>query len=122
MRNNSLIAATAAQSARGLSQRPRLVANHGMSFVRLCRAQSSPISLIGVPASALLFVFGRHVDPDRRRCFQPPQGLVRTGAFTAFMLFCFVCNQYESVVIAYVGMVLAPLMRVLLGVSGFKAK
>jgi len=91
-------------------------------FNPLSKAQSGLIFLVAVPASALLFVFARHVDPGRRRYFHAAAGVGAIGSFAAFSLFYFVCNQYETVVISYIGMLVAPLMLVLLGLSGFKAK
>jgi len=91
-------------------------------FSPLSTAQSGLIFLVAVPASALLFVFARHVDPGRRRYFHAAAWVGAIGSFVAFMLFYFVCEQYETVVISYIGMTVGPLMLVLLGLSGFKAK
>ena len=44
------------------------------------------------------------------------------GSLTAFILFYPVCAEYESTVLLYLGMLFAPLMLVLMGLSRFKAR
>ena len=88
----------------------------------LSTAQSGIIFLVVVPVSALLFVFARHVDPGRRGYFNAAAWAGSVGSFVAFVLFYLVCAQYETAVISYLGLIVAPLMLVLLGLSGFKPR
>jgi uncharacterized membrane protein len=88
----------------------------------LSTAQSGLMFLVLVPASALLFVFSRHIAASRKRYFQAAAWIGAIGSFVTFVLYYLVCTEYESVVISYLGLTLAPLMLVLLGLSGFKAK
>ena len=91
-------------------------------FVPLSTAWSGVIFLVVVPASALMFVFARHIDPTRRGYFLAAAWTGAIGAFTAFMLFKPVCEEYEATVIFTMGMLVATLMLALMSVSGFREK
>lgn len=91
-------------------------------FTPLSTAQSGLIFLVIVPASALLFVFARNIDPARRRYFLAAAWTGASGALLAFILFYPVCEEYEPVVVFYLGLLVAPLMLVLMGLSGFRAR
>lgn len=91
-------------------------------FAPLEKWQSGAIFVVAVASSAMLFVFTRHIDPSRKNFFRAAAWVGGVGAFGAFVLFYFVCDQYESAVMAYIGLMVAPLMLALMGLSGFKAK
>lgn len=91
-------------------------------FAPLSKAWSGLIFLVVVPASALLFVFARHIDASRRRYFMAAGWTGAIGAFTAFMLFKPVCEEYEATVVFYLGMLVASSMLVLMSLSGFREK
>ncbi len=91
-------------------------------FAPLSKAWSSLIFLIVVPASAMLFVFARHVDRVRRYYFLGAAWTGAIGVFTAFLLFKPVCEEYEASVIFYIGMLVATLMLVLMSLSEFRGK
>ena len=80
------------------------------------------IFLVVVPASALLFVFAREIEASRRRYFRAAAWTGAIGTFSAFMLFKPVCEEYEATIIFYLGMLVASLMLVLMGLSGFREK
>ena len=73
-----------------------------------------------VPASALLFVFAPHVEASRRRYFLAAAWSGAIGTFGAFMLFKPLCEEYEAIVLFYLAMLVATLMLVLMGLSGFR--
>lgn len=91
-------------------------------FVPLSKAWSGLIFLVVVPASALMFVFSRHVEPARRGYFLGAAWTGAIGAFTAFMLFKPVCEEYESAVIFTVGVLVSTLMLALMSLSGFRER
>lgn len=109
-------------SAVGVADEGRCLNPPAGWFVPLSKAWSGVIFLVVVPASALMFVFSRHVDPARRGYFLGAAWTGAIGAFTAFMLFKPVCEEYESVVIFTVGVLVATLMLALMSVSGFREK
>ena len=80
------------------------------------------IFLVVVPASALLFVFAPHVEASRRRYFLAAAWSGAIGTFGAFMLFKPLCEEYEAIVLFYLAMLVATLMLVLMGLSGFREK
>lgn len=88
----------------------------------LSKLQAGIVFLVMVPASALLFVLARHVDPVRRVYTLAAAWTGTLGSFVTFVLFYPVCNEYETIVIFYLGMLIAPMMLVLMGLSGFKEK
>ncbi len=85
-------------------------------------AQSGVIFVVIVMSSALMFVFGRHIDASRKPFFYAAAGVGSSGAFAAFLLYLPLCVQYEPAVLAYASLIIAPLMLALMGLSGFKAK
>ena len=91
-------------------------------FVPLNIWQSGVIFVVVVMSSALMFVFGRHIDPSRKPFFYAAAWVGSIGSFAAFLLFLPLCEAYESTVISYIGLIVAPLMLALMGLSGFKAK
>lgn len=91
-------------------------------FAPLSKAWSGLIFLVVVPASALLFVFAREIEASRRRYFRAAAWTGAIGTFSAFMLFKPVCEEYEATIIFYLGMLVASLMLVLMGLSGFREK
>lgn len=84
--------------------------------------QSGVIFVVVVVSSVLLLVFRRYVDVSRRVFVDAAAGVGCIGTFVAYMLLYSVCEQYESMVITYMGLIVAPLMLALVTVSGFKAK
>ncbi len=84
--------------------------------------QSGVIFVVVVASSALMFAFARHVDASRRGFFLAAAWTGAVGAFAAFLLFLPLCGAYEATVLSYIGLILAPLMLALMGLSGFKAK
>jgi hypothetical protein len=91
-------------------------------FVPLKIWQSGAIFVVVVVSSALMFVFGRHIDSSRKPPFYAAAWVGSVGSFAAFLLFLPLCEAYESTVISYMGLIVAPLMLALMGLSGFKAK
>lgn len=62
------------------------------------------------------------MDPSRRRYVYGAASVGALGSLFAFVLFYWVCLEYEPIVIFYVGMVVAPTMLVLMSLSGFKSR
>lgn len=91
-------------------------------FAPLAVWQSGVIFVVIVMSSALMFVVGRHIDAARKPFFYAAAFVGAVGAFAAFLLFLPLCGAYEPPVLAYIGLIVAPLMLALMGLSGFKAK
>jgi len=91
-------------------------------FVPLEIGQSGVIFVVIVLSSAVMFVVGRHIDTSRRPFFYAAAWVGGGGAFAAFLLYLPLCEAYEAPVLAYIGLIIAPLMLSLVGLSGFKAK
>lgn len=91
-------------------------------FAPLGKGWAGLIFLVVVPASALLFVFAPHVEASRRRYFLAAAWSGAIGTFGAFMLFKPLCEEYEAIVLFYLAMLVATLMLVLMGLSGFREK
>jgi len=84
--------------------------------------QSGIIFLVVVPASVLLFVYGRIVDASKRRYFLAAAWVGALGAFTTFVLYYFIVEAYEAIAIFGMASIVAPLMLALLCLSEFRAK
>ena len=84
--------------------------------------QAGIVFLVMVPVSALMFVLARHVDPGSRRLFLAAAWTGALGSLVTFVVFYPVCSEYESTVILYLGMLLAPLMLALMSLSRFKPR
>jgi hypothetical protein len=84
--------------------------------------QSGLIFIVLVPASALLFVHAAMVDEHRRRYLLAAAWIGALGAFTAFVLFYFVAEEYETLIIFSIAMLAAPAVFALIALSGFKPR
>lgn len=84
--------------------------------------QAAPVFLVLVPGSALMFRAGRLVEASRRPTFYAAAWVAALGATVAFMLYLPLCLEYEAIVIFYIGALVAPLVLVLMSLSGFKSK
>jgi hypothetical protein len=84
--------------------------------------QAGIIFVVMVPASALMFVLARHVDPGSRRLFLAAAWTGALGSLATFVVFYPVCSEYESTVIFYLGMLFAPLMLALMSLSRFRPR
>lgn len=95
---------------------------HPPWFRLLSLGMSGVIFTVIAPASAILFVVGRHIDASRRWYFYGAAWLGGLGTFAAFIAFNPVCDEYEPVVLFFAGMLLAPLMLALMSLSGFRSR
>jgi hypothetical protein len=75
-----------------------------------------------VPASAPLFDLARHVDPARRHLFLVAAWSGALGLLLTFVLFQPVCEEYESTVFSFLGILFAMLTLMFMSLAGFKSR